>query len=217
MTLEEITILLASWSDYMWILVAVISLFTIRRNRYFWILSVYLFLIAPLYIETSITADYELNNNKIYYIIGFIELVFTFWLYRNLGFKHIWNWIFMIVVSIYTIDLVYNLIQDEEEINSIGQSVNMLFIILLGFNFIWKLYQEEKVEYLGFYPYFYISGGLTIFASGAFFGYLFIARMTPETTPAESFFYLWIIISGFNYIKFILIVLGIFVERKYAK
>ncbi len=217
MTLKEITILLADWSDYLVIPVAVCSLLTIRRNSYFQVLSIYLVVLLPLMIASKITADYKIANYYLYHIIGLTELVFTFLLYRSLGLKKRWNGVFGIILVVYLVDSIYLFAKGREEINSIGLSLCMLFMMVLGFNFIWKLYQEEKVEYLGFYPYFYISGGLTVFASGAFFGYLLIARMTDEVTPEENFFYSWIIISGFNYIKFILIVLGIFVERKYAK
>lgn len=217
MTLKEITILLADWSDYLVVPVAVLSLLTVKRNAYFRILSIYLFCLAPLTIASKITADYRIDNYYLYHIIGLIELVFTFSLYRNLGLKAGWNWGFLIVSAVYLVDSIYLISAGREEINSVGLSCCMLFMIALGFNFIWKLYQEEKVDYLGFYPYFYISGGLTVFASGAFFGYLLIARMSDEIIPAENFYYSWLIISGFTYIKFILIVLGIFVERKYAK
>lgn len=217
MTLKEITILLADWSDYLAVPVAALSLFTIRRNSYFKILSGYLFFLAPLTIATAITANHKIPNYYLYHIIGLVELVFTFLLYRSLGLRKSWNVVFGMVVTAYLVDSIYLLVNGREEINSLGLSLCMLFMIVLGFNFIWKLYQEEKVEYLGFYPYFYISGGLTIFASGAFFGYLLIARMSDEIIPAENFYYSWLIISGFTYIKFILIVLGIFVERKYAK
>lgn len=176
-----------------------------------------MFCLAPLTITSKITADYQINNYYLYHIIGLVELVFIFLLYRSLGLKKVWDVIFGVVLVAYLVDSLYLFATGREEINSVGLSFCMLFSIVLGFNFIWKLYQEEKVEYLGLYPYFYISGGLTVFASGAFFGYLLIARMSDEIIPAENFYYSWIIISGFTYIKFILIVLGIFVERKYAK
>ena len=217
MTLKEITILLAVWSDYLVIPVAVLSLLTIQRNRYFKVLSTYLFCLAPWMIASKITADHQISNYYLYHIIGLVELVFTFLLYRSLGLRKNWDGVFGIVLVAYLVDSIYLFATRKEEINSLGLSLCMLLMIVLGFNFIWKLYQEERVEYLGFYPYFYISGGLTVFASGAFFGYLLIARMSNETIPAENFYYSWIIVSGFSYIKFILIVLGIFVERKYAK
>ena len=217
MALKEITILLADWSDYLVVPVAVLSLVTIRRNRYFKILSAYLFCLTPLTIASKITADYQINNYYLYHIIGLVELVFVFLLYQSLGLKKAWNAVFGVVLTAYLVDSIYLFATGREEINSVGLSFYTLFSMVLGFNFIWKLYQEEKVEYLGFYPYFYISGGLTVFASGAFFAYLLIARMSDEVIPAENFYYSWIIISGFTYIKFILIVLGIFVERKYAK
>ena len=104
-----------------------------------------------------------------------------------------------------------------KEMNSLGQSVAMFFIILLGLNFIWKLYNEEKVENLARHPYFYINSGFTVFASGAFFGYLLIAKLSDEKIPDENFYYSWLIISGFAYIKFMLITIGIFTGKKYAK
>ena len=217
MTLKEITILLADWSDYLVLPVAVFSLVTIRRNNYFKILSVYLFCLAPWMIASKITADYKISNYYLYHIMGLVELVFTFLLYRGLGLKKHWDSVFIIVLVAYLADSGYLFVHGKEEMNSVGLSCCMLFMIVLGLNFIWKLYQEEKVEYLGFYPYFYISGGLTVFASGAFFGYLLIARMTDEVVPEENFDYSWLIISGFTYLKFILIVLGIFVEKNYAK
>lgn len=177
----------------------------------------YLFCLAPWMIASKITADYQVTNYYLYHVIGLVELVFTFLLYRNLGLNKKWNGVFGMVLVVYLVDSVYLFAHGKEEINSLGLSFCMLFMMVLGFNFIWKLYREEKVEYLGFYPYFYISGGLTVFASGAFFGYLLIARMTDEVVPIENFAYSWLIVSGFTYIKFILIVLGIFVERKYAK
>ncbi|WP_343633934.1 hypothetical protein [Fluviicola sp.] len=217
MTLKEITILIADWSDYMILPVFAVSLFTVRRNNYFTILSAYLFCLAPWMIASKITADHKIANYYLYHIIGLVELIFTFLLYLSLDLKKYWNIIFGIVLVAYLVDSGYLLVHNREEINSVGLACCMFFMMALGFNFIWKLYQEEKVEYLGFYPHFYISGGLTVFASGAFFGYLLIARMTHEIVPEENFDYSWIIISGFTYIKFILIVLGIFVERKYAK
>ena len=217
MTLKETTILLADWSDYLAAPVAVLSLWTVRRSKYFQILSVYLFCLAPLTIASKITADRQIDNYYLYHLIGLAELVFTFLLYRSLGLRRSWDVVFGILLTAYAADSLYLFANGREEMNSIGLSLCMLFGIVLGLNFIWKLYREEKVEYLGFYPYFYTTGGLTVFASGAFFGYLLIARMTDEVIPAENFYYSWIIISGFNYIKFILIVLGIFVERKYAK
>lgn len=217
MTLKDLSILLADWSDYLVIPVALLSLLTIRRNRYFNILSVYLFLLVPLNVATKITADYQIPNYYLYHMIGLLDLVFTFLLYRSLGLRRSWNGVFGMVLIIYLVDSYSIFAKGKEEINSIGLSLCMLFIIVLGFNFIWKLYREEKVEYLGFYSYFYITGALTVFASGAFFGYLLIARISDKVIPPEIFYYSWIIISGFMYIKFILIVLGIFVERKYAK
>lgn len=217
MTLKHITIQLADWSDYLVIVVAVLSLLTIRTNSYFKLLSSYLFVLSILSIATLITANYQIHNSYLYHVLGGVELIFTFLLYRKLELKTGWNWVFLVVSSAYTVDSLYLVGNGIEEINSIGQSFCMLFIMVLGFNFLWKLYQEDKVEHLGRFPYFYINAGFTLFASGAFFGYLLIARISDEAIPEENFDYLWLIVSGFTYIKFILISIGIFVERKYAK
>jgi hypothetical protein len=109
-------------------------------------------------------------------------------------------------------------LNNETDINSIGESIGMLLILVLGFNFLWKIYQEEKVENIGCYSYFYISTGLTLFAAGSFFGYLLISRMSTEQSPDDYFCYSWLIVSGFVIMKLILISVGILIEKKkYAK
>lgn len=180
-------------------------------------LSVYLVLLAALVVATAVTADYQISNCYLYHGIGLVELLGVFGLYRSLGLKKAWDWFFLVVLGAYLADSFYLIGNRVEEINSVGQAFCMLFILVLGLNFIWKLYQEEKIEYLGRFPYFYINAGFTLFASGAFFGYLLIARISDESIPDENFYYSWLIISGFAYIKFILISIGIFVGRKYAK
>lgn len=217
MTIKQLTILLADWSDFLVMIVALLSLLVVRKNDYFKLMSAYLFSLAILNIATMITANYQINNAYLYHVIGYVEVFFTFLLYRKLGLNKQWDYAFFILSVGYISDSIYLIANGVHEINSIGQSLCMLFIIVLGFNFLWKLYQEEKVEDLGRYPYFYINAGLTLFASGGFFGYLLIARLTNEAIPAINFYYSWLIIAGFVYVKFILIGIGIVVERKYAK
>lgn len=217
LVLKDITIWLADWSDYLALLVALLSLLTYRSNGYFRLLTSYLFFIAILHLATTVTANYRVNNSYIYHAIGFAELTFAFLLYRRSGIQDWWIWLFLIVSAAYLTDSLYLMHNDILEINSIGQSIAMLFIILLGFNFLWKLYQEEKVDHIGRYPYFYIHAGLTFFAAGSFFGYLLIARLSGTAIPDENFYYSWLIISGFAYIKFALIASGILIQRRYAK
>lgn len=209
--------LLANWSDYLIVIVAVCSLLTLKINLYFKLLSCYLFVLSALTMATVITANYQINNFYLYHAIGFVELVFVFLLYRCLELSTSWNVLFIATFIIYSVDSCYLIGNHIQEINSVGHAVTMLFTIGLGMQFIWKLYREEKVEYLGHFSYFYISAGQTLFASGAFFGYLLIARISDEKVPDENFYHSWLIISGFAAIKFILILTGIFIGRKYAK
>lgn len=215
--LKDITIQLADWAEYLSVLTAVLSFLTFKRKGFFSLLTIYLLVLSVLNIASKVTADFKIHNAYLYHLIGAFDLSFIYLLHRKLGLKAIWNWFFLLVAAVYLIDSLALVLRGADRINSYGQSLCMLFILVLGFNFLWKLYQEEKVDRLERYSYFYINAAFTLFASGAFFGYLLIARITDEEIPAENFYYSWLIISGFAYLKFILISIGILVERKYAK
>lgn len=217
MLLKNITIQLADWSDYLVIIVALFSFWSTPNNSYFKLLSSYLLVLSGFTLATIVTAQYRIHNAYVYHAIGCIELIFIFLLYIKIGLQKSWYWVFLVTLTAYITNSIYEIVNGSEEINSVGQSFSMLFIMVLGFNFLLRLYQEEKVERLGSYPYFYINAGFTLFSAGSFFGYLLIARFTKKEIPDENFYYSWLIISGFTYIKFILISIGIFISKKYAK
>lgn len=214
MSPKDLTIQLANCSDYLTIIIACLSLLTIRINTYFKLLSAYLFSLSALSITTLITAEYSINNSYLYHIMGLFELVFVYLLYHQLGLHRIWNWFFLMVLTAYATDSVYTILSGYVTINSTGIAYSMLFTILLGFNFLWKLFEEEKVEHLGNFPYFYITAGFTFFAAGSFFGYLLIGRMSSHDSPDNFFYNSWNIVSAFAILKLVLIAIAIIMERR---
>lgn len=213
MNLKELTILLADWSDYVVFALAILSLLTFKKNSFFKILTIYCFSLSAVLLLSTVLAIQEFNNLFLYHIIGLIEMVFAFLLYRKLGLEPVWNYILVFFITLYLVDSVIVFSSGGEEMNNLGMALCMLFVLLLGVNYIWKLYSEEKVVQISRHPLFYISAGFIFYAAGSFFGYLMITKLFVKEVPVNNFLISWIIISGFVYVKFVLIGIGILFAR----
>ncbi len=224
MTLKEITILIADYSDYLVVLVAALSIIRFRKSSFFKVLTTYCLSLASLYTIATILARQGVNNWLVYHLIGVVEIVFAFILYKQLGLKKIWTLIFVTVLILYFADSIYVAISDYNElalnpkaevyfVNHLGLSGGLLFILILGINFLWTLYKKEEVQEIGKYSIFYITSGITLYAGGAFFVHLYSSIIIDPEMSDDIFFYSWIMVAGLTYFKFILITIGLW----YAK
>lgn len=218
--LREIVIQLSDWSYYFVLLVGIISLIRFKVSKFFKLLAFYCIVQGFLYILTSIFAVHFMNNWPIYHVIGAIDILFAYLLFRELGMAQKWTLVFWIFLMGYFSNLIFvyyrdfkilnaNPLAEAYFVNSLGLAISLLFVLLLGINFLWKIYSEEKIVELEKYPHFYIVGGFSIFAGGAFFIYLFSASFMPSNIQESMSYYSWIFIAGLTFIKYSMILIGL--------
>lgn len=218
--LEQITIWLSDCADYFVLLIAVAAFFVRNRNSFFQRLFIYCLIIGGLQLLTTIMAMNYLHNWYVYHVIGLVEIVFSFALYKALGLSVKWWMVFWLVIALYVTDSIWvsyhdtqllKLDEDAEAyfINNFGLALSMLFTVALGINFLWKTYLKGTVKNITRYPYFYISAGMTFYGAGAFFTYLLSSDIAPKGIQDYIFHYSWMLVIAFTYIKFFFILLGL--------
>jgi hypothetical protein len=224
MSLKEITILILDYADYFVIAVALFSFLTFRVSTFFKILMIYCLTISLLHLTTGLLAKFYIHNWFIYHILGAVEIIFSFLLFREQGIKKGWTFAMYAALALYIGNSVYitlrdsiilNEIPDAEAyyVNDLGLSLALFFILILGINFLWKLYKMEEIKDIGNYPIFYVSAGITVFAAGAFFVYLLTSNIMASSVSESIFFYSYILVACLTYIKFGLIAIGIWKAR----
>lgn len=216
MQLKEITIIIADFSDYLMVILALLSFLTVRKSAFFRLFSFYCITIALIYISSTITANYNISNGYLYHALGLLEIIFTYLLYKEIGLKSYWKGILFFFIGIYLLDTGYFVFSGENIISNFGLSISMLFVLILGIQFLWRLYKEGLTNNVVNYPYFYISAGFTFYGAASFFAYLMINRFLPSKTPEDYFYYSWLIVSFSIYIKFIFLSIGVLKARKHG-
>lgn len=222
--LKELTILLSDVSDYVILVVALVAFFRRNVSSFFYLLFLYCTVIGSLQLTTTILAENHISNWFVYQILGLTELVFVFYLYRKMGLRLSVSTILVPMLIIYFADVVWVIYSDYHSlmenpntpvyfVNNLGLSLVMLYTIVLGFLFLWRTYLKGDVEDIGKYPYFYISAGFSCYAAGAFFFYLLSSRLVPRIDSPTLFYYSWIVVTFFIYLKSILLLVGL----KFAK
>ncbi|MCH2225642.1 MAG: hypothetical protein MK066_12800 [Crocinitomicaceae bacterium] len=149
----------------------------------------------------AIGLSYLGNNLFIYQLIGLVELIGAFFIYRN-RVSDKWKNIIFLTTIFYLVSSVF--IVSIWSLNSIGLAMVQLAIIGLGINYLWNLYRSKSLKLLNKVPFFWINTAFILYASGSFFFHLMSAKVNMETNDS-LFNNAWILEAGFGILRLLII------------
>ena len=210
MSFAELQMFIVELADFSEFLPILLFIF-LKQYKLFPILLFSLLIHVFLEQYTLYLADQKQYNLDIYHVIGLLELIFISAFYkRNTSLPKSLYYLFFLVVIIY----VFNSLFWEQywiHINAFGRSLSSLFLLLLGFNYLFNVYKEEKILNLHRSGFFIINAGLMFYFATSFFTLLF-SRKILEVEFYSWFGATWNLHSLADIIRSIIIALGIIVS-----
>lgn len=210
MTLRDITIITYDCYEYAYFPVTLLALFQYLNGRKNLTLLLFLILVTAFRLTAIYLASNYINSIFLYHIIGFIELVFSFLIFREF-LKKYWDYIFCIVVGSYVINSLF--IASILEPNNIFLALVNLLVVLFGINYLRSIYRTEKIKHLNKNGFFFINAGFIIFAGGCFFLNLMMTKVISKLS--NGFFEnAWLLEVGFGILRLFLISYGLIILRR---
>jgi hypothetical protein len=150
--MREFTVFMANFSDYATAVAGIfVCLFTYGKPKYYW-LSAFLLATGGLRITSLVLADYDIYNMPVYHLMGGVELICVYAIYRRKGWSRFWDLTMLGIVITYSFNSLF--IQSLFEVNNLALALVQLFILILGFHFLGGVYQQSEVPFIGKYPCF---------------------------------------------------------------
>ncbi len=181
------------------------------RKAYPW-LTRYLLFSQILYIFSFPIALAGVNNMWVYQLVGLLELVLLyshFSRYKLLVHLKIAFWLVLGGYLFLTASV------GPYVINSLARAQSILFLIILCFQFFYKLYRTDaSLNLLRTYD-FWLTSAFLLYLSLSFFAFLFSYQSLVIAKDFSDFVRLgWLFHSLGNFVKGVMLVAGIYVCRK---
>lgn len=149
------------------------------------------------------------DNLYLYHLLGLIELITIYLIYEK-KLKSYWTLSIGIVAIFYAFIYFFPVLPHS---NIIGLAPIRFFIIILGMNYLWGLYQKKTLQPLKQIPFFYVNAGFMLYAAGSFFISLMSSKVMKESD--DSFYHnAWIIEAGIMIFHLCLITYGFILIRR---
>jgi hypothetical protein len=174
-----------------------------RKLPEYRLLGIFFAISAPLKLLSLVTAKLDIHNMPVYHLLALTEVVMIYCFYCRLAFKKIY---FSGAMLLTLLNLWLSLfIQKLTAFNSIGWTLDMLILIIIGILYLFRLYNDEQDDLpLQQRPVFIITAAWLIYASGSLFTYLMGTSILSGR--AEGFFHnAWIFQCVSNLFKNLLI------------
>jgi len=210
MEFRDLTIAIYDISEYSYLLVGLYALWkSWTTKKYCWLTT--FFLSTGLIRTASVfMADEELNTMYLYHLIGFLELLFAYVIYR----KYIQKWWSTFVIGIALFYLSNSLFFTSIfEANSVGLTFIQLVVLLFGLNYLFLLYRSGDEENLSKSAFFFFNAGFMIYAAGSFFVNLMSSKIVSASTN-DFFNNAWIIEAFVAMIRLLCFSFGLYLVKR---
>ncbi len=172
-------------------------------------------IISVVKVITNIMADNGIPNLPLYHLMSVVELVFL-----TLFYAEILNFKKKVTLAILIPFLAFNIIsslflQEINEWNSYSQTLNNLLFMYFGLHFYYHLYKKEETADVFRSPLFLINTSFLFYFSSTFF--LFAMGeyfFTADRTGTTFFDNTWIVSSISNFIKNIIMCVGLVILKR---
>lgn len=145
-----------------------------------------------------------------FHVLACVEIVMISCFYSLILFKKIFPILPLVLVAFNCANTLF--LQDVHIFNSLAWTFNVIIIILLGFTYLFKLYNSENYTPVERNPDFVINAGFLIYASGSLFTYLMGTEILSG--QPEGFFYnAWIIQCVSNISKNFIVSIGLWLTK----
>lgn len=183
-----------------------------RKDMPFLLMGILFSISSVLKIYTLITAEYNINNMPAFHLLALVEINLLYCFYSYLIFKRIYRSGIVALTAIHLANTM--LIQSVLTFNSLAWTFNILFLLIMGLFYFFKVYNDES-DYrpLVQRPEFVITAGWLIYASGSLFTYL-MGTAILSGKPEGFFNNAWIFQCLSNIAKNIIISYGLWLTRK---
>lgn len=210
MSFLKITSLINKSSDFIELIPVYLFLKNKQRIKAYPFLFCELLIHGLLDISTFILTRLSVYNLFIYHTIGLFELIFIFLFYKRLTeLPRYLDYIFYLVLILYILNSLFlEPIFNPAIINAFGRSLSCLFLLFLGFYYLYNLYKFEQIINLYKNPDFLINTGLMIYFATSFFTFLFSKKIL--SLELSSFFSAaWVLHSSADIIRAVIISIGL--------
>ena len=209
---RDVVFTISSISDVSEILPAIAWISVGKKRLPYALLGIFVIISFLIKTYTLVTAELHVNNMPAYHLLALVEMLAVYAFCCMLISGRIYKRGIVLLI-------VFNLgntlfIQDVSEFNSVAWTVDMLLIIMIGFTYIFKLYQDDE-DYtpLDKRPDFMITIAWLLYASGSFFPYLMSSEIL--TGYADGFFkHGWVFQTASTIMRNIILSYGFWLTRK---
>lgn len=200
MTLHQFSTLFYMFSEYLYLVTWILGGLLIKNKKEYRFLLNFLLLQGGFRVF-AIVLSYHGNNLFIYQLIGLIELIGAFFIYRN-RVSDKWKNIVFLTVLVYLFSSAF--IVSIWKLNSLGLAMIQIVVFGLGINYLWDLYRAKSMQLLKIIPFFWINAAFMLYASGSFFFHLMSTKVNMETNDS-LFNNAWILEAGFGILRLLII------------
>lgn len=204
MTLREITIHLYDASEYAVLIAGILGAFVFFLKGKLGALTTFLIVTGLIRVISIFLAEKIINTMPLYHLLGGLELIFVFFIYRKEGIANWWRYVILIALFLYASNSF--LLSSLKDANNWGLSFVQCIILILGFNYLFVLMKEQRVKELSKESFFYINAGFMMYAGSSFFITLLSSEIISKPDENSFFHNSWILEAIFGIIRILFFV-----------
>ena len=169
-------------NDYISIVTVILFLYKKAYKSFPYLFS-YLLITQILLYSTRLVIDLALlgylpmYNLYLYHLIGLFELILVYKFYqRQIILPHILTKLFPLIIVIYIANSLF-LENYMESINAYGRSLSTLYLLCLGFSYLYNIYKKELIIDIKKDLVFWFNGVFMIYLATSFLAFLFSRKI----------------------------------------
>ncbi|KYG81689.1 hypothetical protein EV198_1896 [Roseivirga ehrenbergii] len=199
---------MTNW-DYFFVYSSVFSplipLFFLLRGRYNAPLRIIILFISLSFLTDLVSVFLFGNNYTVLHLYGFLEALILFWFFNTVIKNQ--KWIPFLAIAFSVFYLINSIWFEWGVFNTIGRSVECLIMIFLSLRLFYQFFKLEEDIFIDRSPIFWISIGVLVYFSGAFFTFT-LSKYILTDAP------LWILHNISNVLKNVFLAIGLWKASK---
>ncbi|MGW8122639.1 hypothetical protein ACV07N_08250 [Roseivirga echinicomitans] len=195
---------MTNW-DYFFVYSSVFSplipLFLLLKRGYNRSLRIIILFIAASFL-TDLTSAFLIRGNNYIFLHGYglLEALILFWFFNTVIKNQ--KWIPFLAIAFSVFYLINSIWFEWGVFNTIGRSVECLIMIFLSLRLFYQFFQLEEDIFIDRSPTFWITIGILVYFSGAFFTFT-LSKYILTDVP------LWVLHNISNVLKNIFLAIGL--------
>lgn len=199
---------MTNW-DYFFVYSSVFSplipLLFLLKGKYNGSLRIIILFISLSFLTDLVSVFLFGNNYTVLHLYGLLEALTLFWFFNTVIKSQ--KWISFLTLAYSVFYLINSIWFEWGVFNTIGRSVECLIMIFLSLRLFYQFYKLEEDIFIDRSPIFWITIGILVYFSGAFFTFT-LSKYILTDAP------LWILHNTSNVLKNVFLAIGLWKVSK---